>query len=75
MKKVALITGAASGIGKEFSKIHAAKGGNIVAVDINAKWIAKPKKRIGKKAQNSSLHYCKKPYTNYLHQKKFMMKY
>ena len=36
MKKVALITGAASGIGKEFSIIHAKKGGNIVAVDINA---------------------------------------
>lgn len=36
MKKVALITGAASGIGKEFSTIHAAKGGNIVAIDINA---------------------------------------
>jgi len=36
MKKIALITGAASGIGKEFAKIHAEKGGNIVAVDINA---------------------------------------
>ena len=36
MKNTALITGAASGIGKEFSKIHAEKGGDIVAVDINA---------------------------------------
>lgn len=36
MNKVALITGAASGIGKEFSRIHAEKGGNIVAVDMNA---------------------------------------
>ncbi|WP_299521524.1 SDR family oxidoreductase [Winogradskyella sp.] len=36
MKTTALITGAASGIGKEFSRIHAAKGGDIVAVDMNA---------------------------------------
>ena len=36
MKKVALITGAASGIGKEFSKIHAQENGDIVAIDINA---------------------------------------
>lgn len=36
MKTTALITGAASGIGKEFSRIHASKGGNIVAVDMNA---------------------------------------
>lgn len=35
MKNVALITGAASGIGKEFSKIHAQNGGSIVAVDLN----------------------------------------
>ncbi|CAL2075248.1 SDR family NAD(P)-dependent oxidoreductase [Tenacibaculum sp. 190524A05c] len=35
MKKVALITGAAGGIGKEFSRLHASKGGSIVAVDIN----------------------------------------
>lgn len=36
MKKVALITGAASGIGREFSRIHAQKGGTILAVDMNA---------------------------------------
>ena len=36
MKKVALITGAASGIGRELSRIHAGKGGDIVAVDMNA---------------------------------------
>jgi len=35
MNKTALITGAACGIGKEFSRIHASKGGNILAVDIN----------------------------------------
>lgn len=37
MYKVALITGAAGGIGKEFAKIHAAAGGDIVAVDLNEK--------------------------------------
>lgn len=36
MKKVALITGAAGGIGKEFTKIHASTGGDVVAVDLNA---------------------------------------
>lgn len=35
MKNTALITGAAGGIGKEFAKIHASKGENIVAVDLN----------------------------------------
>lgn len=32
MKKVALITGASSGIGKELAKIHASKGGDLVIV-------------------------------------------
>lgn len=35
LKKTALITGAASGIGKEFANLHAQKSGNVVAVDIN----------------------------------------
>ena len=30
--KVALITGATGGLGKEFVKIHAEKGGNLVLV-------------------------------------------
>ena len=33
--KTALITGASTGIGKEFSKIHASKGGNLVVVARN----------------------------------------
>ena len=32
MKKVALITGASSGIGKEFANIHAEKGGDLIIV-------------------------------------------
>lgn len=32
MKQTALITGASSGIGKELSKIHAEKGGNLIVV-------------------------------------------
>ncbi len=32
MKKIALITGASSGIGKEFAKIHAEKGGDLIVV-------------------------------------------
>ncbi len=35
MKNTALITGAAGGIGKEFARIHAGRGGDIVAVDLN----------------------------------------
>ncbi|OJJ23904.1 short-chain dehydrogenase [marine bacterium AO1-C] len=35
MKKTALITGAASGLGREFARLHASRGGNIVAVDLN----------------------------------------
>ena len=33
MKNVALITGASSGIGKEFAKIHAGRGGDLILVD------------------------------------------
>ncbi len=40
MKKTALITGAAGGIGKEFANIHASQNDNIVAVDLNAEGLA-----------------------------------
>ncbi len=49
MKKVALITGAASGIGREFSRIHAKKGGNIVAVDVNAEGLMELKNELENK--------------------------
>lgn len=32
MNKTALITGASGGIGKEFSKIHAEKGGDLIVI-------------------------------------------
>ncbi len=31
-KKTAIITGASSGIGKEFAKLHASRGGDLVVV-------------------------------------------
>ena len=31
-KKVALITGASSGIGREFARIHASNGGDLVII-------------------------------------------
>ena len=32
MKKVALITGASTGIGREFARIHAKRGGDLIIV-------------------------------------------
>lgn len=48
MKNTALITGAAGGIGKEFARIHAAKGNDIVAVDLNADGLAEVKSELEK---------------------------
>ena len=49
MKNVALITGAAGGIGKEFANIHASKGGDIVAVDLNAEGLKTLKQELEEK--------------------------
>lgn len=40
MKKIALITGAAGGIGRAFARIHASLGGDIIAVDLNEEGLA-----------------------------------
>lgn len=49
MNKVALITGASSGIGKEFAKIHAAKGGDLIIVARSTDELKKLKKDLEKK--------------------------
>ncbi len=46
MKKLALITGASSGIGKEFAKIHAEKGGDLILVARREDKLAELKKEI-----------------------------
>lgn len=46
MKKVALITGASTGIGKEFAHIHAAKGGDLIVVARSKDKLEKLKKEI-----------------------------
>lgn len=48
MKKNALITGAAGGIGRAFAEIHAARGGNIIAVDLNVEGLQQLKKDLEK---------------------------
>ncbi len=49
MKKTALITGASSGIGKEFARIHASKGGNLVIVARRENKLLELKKELEKK--------------------------
>lgn len=56
MKKVALITGAAGGIGKEFAKIHTSMGGDLVAVDLNEQGLAKLKKELEGGKQNTQVY-------------------
>lgn len=45
MKKATLITGAGSGLGKEFALLYASKGNNVVLVDINGEALASVKKK------------------------------
>ena len=49
MKKATLITGAGSGLGKEFALLSASKGNNVVLVDINKEAILSVKEEIQKK--------------------------
>ena len=46
MKKATLITGAGSGLGKEFALLYASKGNNVVLVDINGEALASVKEEI-----------------------------
>lgn len=46
MKKIALITGASSGIGKEFAQIHAEKGGDLIVVARSENKLLKLKKEL-----------------------------
>lgn len=55
MKKTALITGASSGIGKEFAKIHAEKGGDLVIVARREEKLIALKEELEKKYNNKVL--------------------
>lgn len=48
MKKATLITGAGSGLGKEFALLYASKGNNVVLIDINKDAILSVKEEIQK---------------------------
>ena len=52
MKKATLITGAGSGLGKEFALLYASKGNSVVLVDINGEALASVKEEIQKKDSN-----------------------
>lgn len=56
MKKVALITGAAGGIGKEFVKIHTSHGGDVVAVDLNEEGLSKLKQEFSGGQYNTQIY-------------------
>ncbi len=49
MKKTALITGASSGIGKEFSKLHAERGGDLIIIARNENKLNELKTELEKK--------------------------
>ena len=52
MKKATLITGAGSGLGKEFALLYASKGNSVVLVDINGEALVSVKEEIQKKGRN-----------------------
>ena len=49
MKKIALITGASTGIGKELANIHAEKGGDLIIVARSKDRLEKLKSELEKK--------------------------
>ena len=58
MKNTALITGASSGLGSEFARIHAANGGDVIIVARRANKLNNLKKRIGKQIQGKGQSDC-----------------
>lgn len=56
MKKVALITGASSGIGREMAKIHAAKGGDLVVVARSENKLKELKEDLESKHKGIAVH-------------------
>ena len=54
--KIALITGASSGIGKEFVKLHAARGGDLVIVARSKDKLNELKKDLENKYNNHYLY-------------------
>ncbi len=56
MKNVALITGAAGGIGKEFAKIHASRGGDVVAIDLNAEGLKDLQRELSESHPRSTVY-------------------
>lgn len=58
-KKVALITGASSGIGREFARIHAANGGDLIIIARRKEKLNELKEELEKK-YNVNINYCKR---------------
>lgn len=59
MKNTVLITGASSGIGKEFAKIFSKKGNNVILVARNEDKLKDIKNRLIKKYGNNVIYYVK----------------
>lgn len=64
MKEVALITGAAGGIGREFARLHASRGGDLVAVDLNEEGLAQLKKELSGGAHQTTVYTISKNLTD-----------